>query len=279
MYNRNLLTALLTASSLFAANSVQSAPVTKLEYDTGWIRFTEVVPEPKPVISSPKPVVRQTTASQSTSLPVPKLQSTNANVTIPAPDKTSLVTDSGKDIPLLQAMHRVVPREWNIRLSPAVARDFKGTVSWNAGEQWPKVVADMLKSKGLRAQYADQDRKIEVTYVSAENKSSALQTSSKSSEIKPVPPKPLKSWKIEKGSTLRDGFIAWTSVDNCPGKNHKWSVQWDAETNYPIDYPLIFTGDFEEATTKLFTLYKNAQSPLYVSAYRNQCIIIIGDRK
>lgn len=281
MTNRNLLTALVAANSILACNSIHAAPVTKLEYETGWIRFTEEVPEPKPVISLPKPEARITSLSQSASLPVPTLQATNSNVALPVPEKTGVVAASGKDVPLLQAMHAIVPSVWRIRLSPAVASGFKGTVSWKAGEQWPKVLNDMLTAKGMHAEFADQDREIKVIYVSNEKvktPSPALLTLNAPTPAAAVQPEH-KNWIIEKGSTLKDGFISWTKTANCPGKDHKWIVQWKTDINYPIDYPLTFKGNFEEATTKLFTLYQKAQSPLYVSAYRNQCIIIIDDRK
>lgn len=281
MTNRKLITALMAASGLLASNNGQSAPVTNVEYETGWIRFTEDVPEPKPVISSPKPVVRHNSANQSTTMPVLPVQANKTDLTLPVPDKTGFVYVSGKDVPLLQGMHQVVPKEWRIRLSPDVARSFKKTVSWPAGEQWPKVLNDMLSAEGLHAEFADQAREINVVYRVNEKSVSlsptllALNKTNQTSVPQPAQPK---IWKIEKGLTLKDGFIAWAKSDNCPGKDHKWSVQWKTDTNYPIDYPLSFSGNFEEATTKLFTLYQKAQSPLYVSAYRNQCIIIIDDR-
>lgn len=283
MTNRKLITALVAANGLLACSNGQSAPVTKLEYETGWIRFTEDVPEPKPVISSQTPVVRHNSENQSRTLPVPPVQVNKTELTLPVPDKSGFVYVSGKDVPLLQAMHQVVPKEWRIRLSPDVARSFKKTVSWPAGAQWPKVLNDMLSAVGLHAEFADQDREIKVVY-RVSNKSESVSptllavnkaNASHSPVSKPTEPK---MWKIDKGLTLKDGFIAWTKSDNCPGKDHKWNVQWKTDINYPIDYPLSFSGSFEEATTKLFNLYQKAQSPLYVSAYRNQCIIIIDDR-
>ena len=82
MTNRNLLTALVAANGILACTSIQAAPVTKLEFETGWIRFTEEVPEPKPVISLPKPVARKASVSQSVALPVPTLQTANSSVII-----------------------------------------------------------------------------------------------------------------------------------------------------------------------------------------------------
>lgn len=95
----------------------------------------------------------------------------------------------------------------------------------------------------------------------------------------PVTPA-LKAWKIAKGTTLRQGFESWIKTEHCPGQGGKWSVRWDSSTDYPIDYPLTFNAaDFEAATAQLFNLYQRAQVPLYVSGYRQQCLIVISDRK
>lgn len=90
----------------------------------------------------------------------------------------------------------------------------------------------------------------------------------------------LKTWKIEKGTTLKAGYMAWASKETCPADKGKWSVRWETDTDYPIDYPLSFTSNgFEDATRQLFNLYQKAQAPLYVSGYRSQCLIIISDSK
>lgn len=96
--------------------------------------------------------------------------------------------------------------------------------------------------------------------------------------IKPV--SLIKVWKIDKGTSLKKGFDAWVSNEKCPTGNGKWNVRWDTDVDYSIDYPLSFTSQsFEDATSQLFNLYRKAQAPLYVSGYRNQCLIVINDKK
>lgn len=91
---------------------------------------------------------------------------------------------------------------------------------------------------------------------------------------------PLKHWSVAPGTTLKQTFLKWAGEEKCPVGNGKWSVNWDTDTNYDIDYPLSFSSaNFEDVTRQLFNLYKNAQAPLYVSGYRNQCLIVISDRK
>lgn len=98
--------------------------------------------------------------------------------------------------------------------------------------------------------------------------------------IKPAPVPVLKVWTLDKGTTLQKGFNSWVEKEICPTAKRKWTVRWDTDTDYPIDYPLTFRAkNFEEATDQLFLLYQQAQIPLYASGYRNQCLIIIHERK
>lgn len=95
--------------------------------------------------------------------------------------------------------------------------------------------------------------------------------------IKPVPV--MKIWKIDKGTTLKAGFNEWVAKETCSA-DKKWTVRWETDTDYPIDYPLSFnSANFEDATSQLFNLYRRAESPLYVNGFRNQCLIVISDKK
>ncbi|CZV48356.1 TcpQ domain-containing protein [Enterobacter hormaechei] len=292
MTNRKLFTAFVAANSLLALNSAHSAPVTELENESGWIRFTEELPPPKPVAQAkpvtPVPAIAKTVNPWS---PVPKSTPTGGaefhivDERILSNERAVSVRESGRDVPLLLAMNKIAPAGWRVRLSPSVASGFKGTVSWEAGDRWQVVADRMLSAKGLKAVYGKNDRQIEILYSSQTNNTSkpapaysTIQQSPTASSL-PVDIKP-KSWRIEKGTTLKEGFIAWAVKTEClKDRDKKWTVQWETDTNYRIDYPLNFTGSFEQATTKLFTLYQKAQSPLYVSGYREQCVILIKDTK
>ena len=88
----------------------------------------------------------------------------------------------------------------------------------------------------------------------------------------------LRVWKIEKGTTLRQGYEQWVLQEVCTSDKPKWTVRWDTGTNYPIDYTLTFHAtNFEDATAQLFTLWHSAQVPLFVSGYRQQCLVVISD--
>lgn len=90
----------------------------------------------------------------------------------------------------------------------------------------------------------------------------------------------LKSWTISKGTTLKAAYISWAAKEKCIAQNREWIIQWDTDTNYPIDYPLSFSAaSFEDATVQLFNLYRKAEAPLYVNGFRNQCLIVISDKK
>ncbi|MBE4946856.1 MULTISPECIES: toxin co-regulated pilus biosynthesis Q family protein [unclassified Enterobacter cloacae complex] len=292
MTNRKLFTAFVAANSLLALNSAHSAPVTELENESGWIRFTEELPPPKPVAQAkpvtPVPAIAKTVnpwSPVSKSTPTGGAELHIVDERILSNERAVSVRESGRDVPLLLAMNKIAPAGWRVRLSPSVASGFKGTVSWEAGDRWQVVADRMLSANGLKAVYGKNDRQIEILYSSQTNNTSkpapaypTIQQSPTASSL-PVVIKP-KSWRIEKGTTLKEGFIEWAVKTEClKDKDKKWTVQWETDTNYRIDYPLIFTGSFEEATTKLFTLYQKAQSPLYVSGYREQCVILIKDTK
>lgn len=94
-------------------------------------------------------------------------------------------------------------------------------------------------------------------------------------DVKPV----LKTWSMNKGTTLKSGYLEWIAKETCSTQNRKWTVEWDTDTDYPIDYPLSFqVANFEDATNQLFNLYRKASAPLYVRGYRDQCLIKVSDR-
>lgn len=94
-----------------------------------------------------------------------------------------------------------------------------------------------------------------------------------------IQPQPaVRIWKIERGTTLRQGYDLWASQEVCASDKPKWTVRWDTGTNYPIDYTLTFhAASFEDATAQLFNLWHRAQVPLFVSGYRQQCLVVISD--
>ncbi|KAB1469230.1 hypothetical protein FZI27_20115 [Cronobacter sakazakii] len=84
-----------------------------------------------------------------------------------------------------------------------------------------------------------------------------------------------KTWVADSGSSLWKTIIKWSEQEKC-NSTDKWNVIWPVEIDYPIDYRLTFTGNFYEAVTKLFDLYKKAEQPLYIDIYSNQCIISVS---
>ncbi|BBI92136.1 hypothetical protein [Serratia symbiotica] len=51
-----------------------------------------------------------------------------------------------------------------------------------------------------------------------------------------------------------------------------------SSSGYPIDYALSFSAaNLEAATAQLFTLWRHAQVPLFVSGYRQQCLIVVSE--
>lgn len=92
-------------------------------------------------------------------------------------------------------------------------------------------------------------------------------------------PKPEQIWQMEKGTTLKDGVMAWTEKAPCiaPGVKN-WTVLWQTPINYQIEAPLKFSGDFKSALKDVLELYQSAKKPLYAETNSTQCLIRITDK-
>lgn len=274
----NIIATMVMANALTACSAYKQTSDVNTEPKTGWIRFTEDQPVPKPVSSLPKSASVTSAQTSSMALPMPSLQKTNTSTL----NDSQIVRVGGSQVPLLNAMHRVVPVSWRVRLADSVAKDFKGTVSWAAGKSWIITTDKMLSEHGLKAIYNKNNKEIEIVFNTQPKTEIKL---ANGQVVKPLTtiPSPVvvpKVWKIEKGTTLKSGFTEWVSKETCPNGKGKWLLRWETDTDYPIDYPLSFSSkNFEDATSQLFNLYQKAQAPLYVSGYRNQCLIVISDRK
>ncbi|EPW1515427.1 TcpQ domain-containing protein [Salmonella enterica subsp. diarizonae serovar 48:r:z] len=84
-------------------------------------------------------------------------------------------------------------------------------------------------------------------------------------------------WKAVSGSTLKESLTEWAGKADCAGGGH-WVVIWQTSTDYPIDAPLVFKGNFETALVQVFDLYKNADKPLFPEANRLQCLVSVTDK-
>lgn len=84
-------------------------------------------------------------------------------------------------------------------------------------------------------------------------------------------------WKAAVGSTLKESLTEWAGKADCVGGGH-WVVIWQTSTDYPIDAPLVFKGNFETALVQVFDLYKNADKPLFPEANRLQCLVSVTDK-
>lgn len=84
-------------------------------------------------------------------------------------------------------------------------------------------------------------------------------------------------WKAVAGSTLKESLTDWAGKADCSGGGH-WVVIWQTSTDYRIDAPLVFKGNFESALVQVFDLYKKADKPLFAEAYRLQCLVSVTDK-
>lgn len=84
-------------------------------------------------------------------------------------------------------------------------------------------------------------------------------------------------WKAVAGSTLKESLTDWANKADCASGGH-WVVIWQTSTDYRIDAPLVFKGNFESALVQVFDLYKKADEPLFGEASRLQCLVSVTDK-
>lgn len=84
-------------------------------------------------------------------------------------------------------------------------------------------------------------------------------------------------WKATAGSTLKESLTDWANKADCASGGH-WVVIWQTSTDYRIDAPLVFKGNFESALVQVFDLYKKADEPLFGEASRLQCLVSVTDK-
>ncbi|WP_448511486.1 PFGI-1 class ICE element type IV pilus protein PilL2 [Photorhabdus laumondii] len=84
-------------------------------------------------------------------------------------------------------------------------------------------------------------------------------------------------WRAETGTTLRGTLERWANTTDCPVGGH-WVVVWSSPTDYRIDAPLMFKGNFESLLVQVFDLYRQAEKPLFAEVSRLQCLISVSDK-
>lgn len=84
-------------------------------------------------------------------------------------------------------------------------------------------------------------------------------------------------WKAVAGSTLKESLTDWAGKADCASGGH-WVVIWQTSTDYRIDAPLVFKGNFESVLVQVFDLYKKADKPLFAEASRLQCLVSVTDK-
>ncbi|BBI93079.1 TcpQ domain-containing protein [Serratia symbiotica] len=144
--------------------------------------------------------------------------------------------------------------------------------------QPPKIISVNNNSSPIQAQVNKSS--IHSQPMIAPPKKMMLPTDKPLAAMKVTPfPKPVQTWQIEKGGTLKEGVMVWAIKASCvaPGVKN-WSVLWQTPVNYQIDAPLKFNGDFKSALRSVLELYQSAKKPLYAETNSAQCLIRITDK-
>lgn len=85
-----------------------------------------------------------------------------------------------------------------------------------------------------------------------------------------TPEKP--KWRADTGSDVESTIKLWA-------KTAKWSVVWDTPANYGIVAPMVFSGDFVEASVALIRKYENGPEPLFMDVSPSQRLLHITKEK
>lgn len=248
-------------------------------------------------------------------IPVTSVKSAAVSLLLSTPGAgpaDGFVRQAGAAPTLRSALRKIVPVGHTLVFDKAVFPDAPELWQWTGNDRWPYVIDKLLVTRGLKATINEAAHT--VTVEPAQSAQSAKATGKavavpllvgpikpaaltsarnpfrgspasqyiaggvRTGPVAPVQSSAMKVWKIEKGSTLRQGFLLWASQEKCRPEKDKWTVRWDTGTDYPIDFPLTFSASsFEDATAQLFTLWHQAQVPLFVNGYRQQCLIVVSD--
>lgn len=246
---------------------------------------------------SPRPLSASTVTQSHMPKPVtPAISDTGATA--------GFIRQRGAAPTLRAALRKIVPTGQTVIFAPEVKPDTPELWQWAGNDRWPYVVNRMLADRGLRATFNEKTHAVTIVadqkgqsvkaispvpdlnkgipvlpnvaakHVTGRDPFSADRTTAplSSKTVKTMPPVqapvqaiPVRTWRVNKGTTLREGFTLWAGAEPC-GPQKMWQVRWDATANYPIDYALSFTAtSFEEATRQLFALWKTARVPLLLT--------------
>lgn len=296
-----------TVDALFQTSLTRITQAQRELAQSAGVRFDPVVPvAPARPVAVATPATKTSPAAVSLPLPSPPrhiaglahLHDTGTPDTLPA-----LVSRDGKRQKLEAALKAIVPAGWTTVLSADIRQHFTTKVSWQSGDQWPHTLDKLAGEYHLTITVMWASKQVTVALPAAgaatvtttravsapllsQAKAAAApqQTSAKAPTPAPAKtPVPVKSspapatvWKADTGQTLKDVLFVWSAAADCHGKH--WTVDWVTETNYRIDAPLQFTGDYKEALNSIFGLYMNANVPLYAGTSTPQCLLKVDDK-
>lgn len=271
----------------------------------------------RPVSPAAKPVKPLTPGTPGVSALAVKPAATPPASGAGAGPADGFIRQDGAAPTLRAALRKIIPPGQTVVFGKAVSADAPELWRWTGNDRWQYVTDKMLAAHGLKATVNGKTNSVTVEPAQRAqtahaataaappgahakpagavkatplpttgrnpfrgNKSVAAAVSQTSEPVRAAvkPPPAVRIWKIERGTTLRQGYEQWVSQEACSSDKPKWTIRWDTGTNYPIDYTLTFhAASFEDATAQLFNLWHRAQVPLFVSGYRQQCLVVISD--
>lgn len=233
----------------------------------------------------------------------------DSNIRILGSGKSGPVNSFGKDLPLDQSLHMILPADWTYKVigdDPNIALK---TVSWKNTGTWASTLKSF--SQQTPAKFVVDHGKKEVLVFAgepgkaqpqkAEKKTTKQRSSSPPPHSVPAPtPMPQKKqqayrdrpvevketpmaappvkkpltpagrWVLKPGS-LRQQFITWA-------KDGGWQLVWDGD-DYLVEAESRISGSFIDAITKVINAFRHSGANIAATVHKgNKTILVAGEK-
>jgi hypothetical protein len=158
-----------------------------------------------------------------------------------------------RNVPLRDAVERLVPARWKTSISPDIATKH---VFYMAGRPWENNVRQIAQQAGATLVLDAATRKVEIT------SQMLTKTAKKNSSLTPL--------KIKRGS-VKSQLTAWAT-----GKGYQ--LVWNAKSDHFASAAASFHGEnVESVVTNLFRSMRNGGSNLKARIFRGNKVIVVED--
>jgi len=163
----------------------------------------------------------------------------------------------GSDLPLPIVLAAIIPTNVSV-LIDGVSDATSLKTSWEGGPSWHKSLDDALRPLDLIANYGEPHRVTITTLHLPDPSRIGVAEAAAVQTTPPAPPLPQWQqpdvWHAEIGQDLADVAREW-------GKRVNVVPVFKGDYTYPVEAPLTFRGNFDEAITKFVKSFSTASPP------------------